>query len=222
MSSTPARSAAVNATSWSGDLWRGTNATATAPTRSSTCSTRCTRWRSGSPRAWYWPQSQSDQGAARPIWKPTVRDQNTWASWNGFEAKSRTEKARSVAATKPQAKPRLGLRPGYVSQSGAISSDANFVQPDRAANTPRAAGLETSQKPQTRKHGMIASFVFEFETYWVKGYAAHANASTAPRRWPPKRSPTRKRPSNVRRSKAIAVKCDAGRSSHFPLQPRIR
>ncbi len=68
---------------------------------------------------------------------------------------------------------------------------------------------------------MIASFVFELDTYWVKGYAAHANASTAPSRCPPKRSPTRKRPSSVNRSNAIAVKCAAGRSSHFPVQPRM-
>ena len=31
---------------------------------------------------------------------------------------------------------------------------------------------------------MSASFVFEFETYWVNGYAAHANASVAAR-WRP-------------------------------------
>ena len=48
-------------------------------------------------------------------------------------------------------------------------SDANFVQPESAASTPRATGADTSQKPQTRKHGMIASFVFEFETYCVNG-----------------------------------------------------
>src|SRR5206468_3046174 len=164
-------------------------------------------WRSGSPRAWYWRQSQSDHGAARPIWKPTVRLQKTCASWNGSGASRRIEKAASVATAKPTAKPRLGLRPGYVSHSGATSRDANFVQPESAASTPRVAGLEASQKPHTRKHGMIASFVFELETYWVKGYAAQANASTAPSRWPPRRSPTRKRPSRVSRSNAIEVKC---------------
>src|SRR5262249_5918082 len=143
---------------------------------------RCTMWRSGSPRAWYWPQSQSDHGAARPIWKPTVRVQNTCASWNGSGSSSRIEKATSVAAAKPSTKPLLGLPGGYGSESGATRSDANFVQPESAANTPRAAGLEASHKPQTRKHGMSASFVFEFETYCVNGYAAHANASTAPSR----------------------------------------
>jgi len=103
-----------------------------------------------------------------------------------------------------------------------MSRDANFVQPENAARMPRAAGLETSQKPQTRKQGMITSFVFEFETYWVNGYAAQANASTAASRWPPKRSPTSQRPSSVRRSKAIEAKCAAGRLSHFPLQPSAR
>src|SRR5213076_2458862 len=153
--------------------------------------------------------------------KPTVRVQKTCASWNGFGSRSRIEKAASVAAAKPQTKPRLGLLPGYVSQSGTTSRDANFVQPESPARKPRAAGLERSQKPQTRKHGMSASFVFEFETYWVNGYAAHANASTAASRWPPKRRPTRKRPSSVSRSSAIEVKCAAGKSSHFPVQPRI-
>ena len=69
---------------------------------------------------------------------------------------------------------------------------------------------------------MIASFVFEFETYCVNGYAAHANASTAPSRIPPNRSPTNQRPRIVRRSKRIDVRCAVGRSSHFPLQPVMR
>src|SRR3954462_1667783 len=101
-------------------------------------------------------------------------------------------------------------------------SDANFVQPERALSTPRATGLDTSQKAQTRKHGMIASFVFEFETYCVNGYAAHANASTTPSRGPPKRSPTNQRPRMVKRSKRMTVRCAVGRSSHFPLQPVMR
>src|SRR5579871_4855386 len=101
-------------------------------------------------------------------------------------------------------------------------SDANFVQPETALSTPRAAGLDTSQKAHTRKHGMIASFVFEFEAYCVNGYAAHANASTAPSLCPPKRSPTNHSPRIVRRSKRIAVTCAVGRSSHFPLQPVMR
>ena len=159
----------MSAASCSGDLRRGKKASATAPASSAPCRKRWTRWRSGSPRAWYWPQSQSDQGASRPIWKPTVRVQKTCASWNGSGSRSRTEKAASVATAKPSAKRQLGLRPGYVSQSGTTSRDANFVQPESAARTPRAAGLETSQKPQTRKQGMSASFVFEFETYWVNG-----------------------------------------------------
>src|SRR5438093_1406192 len=95
---------------------------------------------------------------------------------------------------------------GYVSQSGATISDANFVQPDTTARIPRPTGREISQKAQTRKHGMIASFVFEFETYCVNGYAAHANASTAPSRRPPNRSPTNQRPRMVRRSKRIEVR----------------
>ena len=101
-------------------------------------------------------------------------------------------------------------------------SVANFVHPETAASTPRADGRATSQKAHTRKHGMIASFVFEFETYCVNGYATHANASTAPRRVPPNRSPTSQSPRIVRRSKRITVRCAVGRVSQSPLQPVMR
>ncbi len=68
---------------------------------------------------------------------------------------------------------------------------------------------------------MIVSFVFELDAYCVNGYAAHANASTAARRAPPKRRPTSHSPMIVSMSNRIDVKCTAGRSSHFPLQPRM-
>jgi len=80
----------------------------------------------------------------------------------------------------------------------------------------------TSQKPQIRKSGGSASFVFELETYCVKGYATQANASVTARRVPPKRRPTSARPSRQSRSKRIELRWAAGRSSHFPVQPRIR
>ena len=57
------------------------------------------------------------------------------------------EKTASVAATNPAANLRFSRPVGYVSQSGATMSDANFVQPEIAPSTPRATGLETSQKP---------------------------------------------------------------------------
>ena len=53
---------------------------------------------------------------------------------------------------------------GYESHSGASSRAANFVQPASATAAPRAHAEEASQKPQIRKAGMIASFVFELET----------------------------------------------------------
>ena len=46
---------------------------------------------------------------------------------------------------------------------------------------PRPHGDVTSQKPKTRRAGMIASFVFELDTYWVNGLAAQAKGSAAPR-----------------------------------------
>jgi len=54
-----------------------------------------------------------------------------------------------------------------------------LVQPDRAAAPPRNAGEDASQSPQIRKAGTIESLVFEFETYCVNGYAAHAKANRA-------------------------------------------
>ena len=56
-----------------------------------------------------------------------------------------------------------------MSHSGARSSAANFVQPASATADPRAQAEEASQKPQIRNAGMIASFVFEFDTYSVNG-----------------------------------------------------
>ena len=93
----------------------------------------------------------------------------------------------------------------------------------RTRRTRRAPRREVqSQKPQIRKAGMIASFVFELEAYCVNGYAAQANASVTPSRLPPNRRPTSPSPSRQSRSNAIDVKCEAGRSSHFPLQPKKR
>src|ERR687884_1684091 len=103
-----------------------------------------------------------------------------------------------------------------------MTSGVNFVQADRAPNTPRLIGEAASQKPKIRKAGRIASFVFELDTYCVNGYAAQANASVAPSRIPPKRRPTSPRPRMQSRSKRIAVACAAGSESHFPLQPKIR
>jgi hypothetical protein len=67
---------------------------------------------------------------------------------------------------------------------------------------------------------MIASFVFEFDTYSVNGYAAQAKASVAPRRAPPKRLPTSASPSRQSPSKRSAVAWAAQSSSHFPVQPK--
>src|SRR5689334_23202835 len=126
--------------------------------------------RFGMPRAWYCRQSQSDQGDSRPTCQRIVRSKNTRASWSGEGSSRSTENAASVATTKPAANRHEIRREGYVSQSGTTMSDANFVQPESAANAPRHTGTVTSQKPQMRNAGMIASFVFEFEAYCVNGY----------------------------------------------------
>src|SRR5687768_14995396 len=106
-----------------------------------------------------------------------------------------TEKARRVAKRKPPAnivvvrKLRRPSARGYEAQSGRSRSEANFVQEPSARKNPRAGALFRSQNPQIRSAGMSASFELEFETYCVKGYAAHAKASVAPSRMPPNRLP---------------------------------
>ena len=109
---------------------------------------------------------------------------------------------------------------GYVAQSGATTSAANFVQPASAAKPPLSAGCAAKKNPKISSAGRIVSFVFELDAYCVKGYAAHANGSVAASRWPPKRHPTSARPSMQRTSNASDVKCAAGRSSHLPVQPK--
>src|SRR6266545_1270789 len=94
--------------------------------------------------------------------------------------------------------------------------------PGNATATPRAQAELTSQKPQMRNTGTIESFVFDIDTYCVKGYAAQANANAAASHGPPNRKPTRPSPSRQRTSKRIEVRWTAGRSSHFPDQPRIQ
>src|SRR6266508_7004531 len=212
-------SAPVSAASCSGDFRRGTNAAASAPTTSSASSPSWARWRSGIPAARYCPQPQIENGDSQPICHTSDRSPKVLAASSGFDSSSRIEKASSEAARKPATNRHLRRRSGYVAHNGATTSDANFVQPESAASAPRAPGLETSQKPQTRKAGSSASFVFELDAYCVNGKAVQAKASVAASGRPPKRRPTRASPTRVSRSKATAVKCAAGSVSQSPLQP---
>src|ERR671935_1121367 len=166
--------------------------------------------RSGRP-AWYWRQSQIENGESRRTCQLTVRFQNSCVAATGCGSSSRIENAASVTTTNPATKTAFALgrrsASGYEAQSGPTTSGANFVQPDSATAAPRANGEVTSQKPQIRKSGGSASFVFELETYCVNGYAAQANASVAASRGPPKRSPTSARPSRQSRSKPTEARC---------------
>src|SRR5690242_11124951 len=162
--------------------------------------------KSGRP-AWYWRQSQSENGASRRICQLIVRFQNSCTAPIGCGSRKTIEKTASVTATKPATKTAFARGPrsasGYEAQSGPTMSGANFVQPDSATAAPRANGEVSSQKPQIRKSGGSASFVFELDTYCVNGYAAHAKASVAASRVPPKRSPTSARPARQSRSNPI-------------------
>src|SRR5439155_18385094 len=135
-------------------------------------------------------------------------------AWSGLGSSSRIENAATVATRKPPRKTSFWRgRPsesGYEAQSGATSSGANLVQAASAEKTPRANAEVTSQKPQISKSGGSASFVFEFDTYWVNGQAAHANASVTASRAPPTRKPIKASPTMQRTSKITAAKCDAG------------
>ena len=218
----PSRSAPVNAASWRGDFVRGQKATATEPASTRPISGSWTRCRSGTPSARYWPQPQIENGDSRPSCQPNVRFQKMRAASIGLGSSSRIANDASVAATKPATKIETarGRRSpsGYDAQSGTTSSGANFVHAASAVNAPRAKLEDASQKPQTRKRGGSASFVFELDTYCVNGYAAQAKGRTVASRRPPNRRPTSASPSITRRSTAIDVKCAAGSSSHFPLQ----
>src|SRR5690242_14635270 len=143
-----------------------------APTTSNAMATGCRNPRSGIPAAWYWPQPQIENGESRPTCQPKVRSQKTRAACAGFGSRSRIENAAAVATAKPPANkafPETLRDSGYDHQSGTSSSAANFVQPASATNAPRAKADVVSQKPKIRNTGMIASFVFELETYCVNG-----------------------------------------------------
>ena len=64
---------AVSAAMRSGERRRGNHASASAPTTSSDLQHALHEVQVGRPFAWYWPQSQSENGESRPIWKLTVR-----------------------------------------------------------------------------------------------------------------------------------------------------
>src|SRR3954452_10370440 len=180
--------------------------------------------RFGSP-AWYCRQSQIEKGESRLICQPIVRVQKTCAACRGSAPSRRIENATALATRKAPTKTSFARgrarASGYEAQRGASSRGANFVQPESATAAPRAAGEVTSQKPQIRKSGGSESFVFELDAYSVKGEASHAKASVTASRVPPKRSPTSPTPKTQSSSKRIELKWAAGRSSHFPLQPRI-
>src|SRR5687768_9132650 len=129
------------------------------------------------PRAWYCPQFQIEKGDSRPSCQPSVRSQNVRAASSTFGSSSRIENASAEPTRKPTRKraTRRVFHSGYVAQSGATTSAANFVQPASAAKPPRSAGCPAKKKPNTSSAGKIVSFVFEFDAYCVKGYATHAN-----------------------------------------------
>src|SRR5205814_3302551 len=149
---------------------------------------RCRICRLGMPLAWYWRQSQIENGDSRLICQAIVRSQKTRRACPTLGSSSTIENAASVAtANPPRARAICSRVIRYVTHIGATTSAANFVQAASATPAPRAHGDVTSQKPQMRNAGSRASFVFDDDAYCVNGYAVHANASVAPNATPPKR-----------------------------------
>ena len=176
------------------------------------------------PRAWYCPQSQSENGDSRPSCQPNVRSQNVRAASSDVRLEQQhRERQRRADEERRRRSARRGrvFHSGYVAQSGATTSAANFVQPASAAKPPRSPGDAAKQNPQISNAGRIASFVFELDAYCVNGYAAHANGER--RREPlAAEAPARRARGRAtqRTSNASEVKCAAGRSSHLPVQPK--
>src|SRR6266404_92169 len=132
------------------------------------------------PFAWYWRQSQIENGDSRLSCHETVRSQKTRSACRMLGSSRMIENAAAVARRKPMIALTICSRVSrYVTHIGATMKAANFVHPANATKMPRAHGDVTSQKPQMRNAGSSASFVFELDAYWVNGYAVHANASVA-------------------------------------------
>ena len=205
----------------------GRSTTAIAPATSRPSSTPLERRAGRAARAWYCRQSQIENGDSRPSCQPSgaVPEDARRVERVRLEQQDRErgERRGGEAGGERRRRPRPPRRSGIRDPERREQQRARTSSSRRApTDAPRAHGEVTSQKPQIRNAGRIASFVFELETYCVNGYAAHANASVAARRVPPKRRPTSASPSRQSRSNAIDVACAAGRSSHFPLQPRTR
>ena len=127
-----------------------------------------------------------------------VRSRTSWRRGAGSARAEGSRRRRTVARAKRRrtkegapADPAPGRSARAARRSAPRTSSSRRARRTTRGPTARCE----SQKPQIRKAGMIASFVFECETYWVNGYAVQAKASVAASRWPPNRRPTRTRPS---------------------------
>ena len=151
-----------------------------------------------------------------------VRSQKTRSSCSGLGSSSTTENAASVAASEARRRSAAtGRRSGYVSQSGATTSDANFVQPESAHE--RAAADRRRDEPEApdeeaRHQRVVRVRARRVLRERIRGPREREHGARAAA--PPKRRPTSHSPSMQRRSNAIDVKCAAGSESHLPLQPK--
>ena len=126
-------------------------------------------------RAWYWRQSQSENGESRSI---CGRDRPVPEDARGVE-RVRLEQQhpergdrRRVRSRRRRSAPCAGSAgtPGRSPTAARRAAPRTSSTPASAGEEPRApSARSTSQKPQIRKAGMIASFVFELETYCVNG-----------------------------------------------------
>ena len=145
--------------------------------------TGCALPRSGMPPAWYWPQPQIENGESRPTCQPKVRSQNT-RGVQGIRLEEEDPEAAECAEREAGREPRLRADRARLAVRGPErhQQQRRELRPAREGEEDAAPhGDVASQKPKTRRAGMIASFVFELDTYCVNGLAAQANGSAAPR-----------------------------------------
>ena len=218
----------MSAASWSGDFRRGTNAAAIAPATTSACHDLLRgRAGRGCPRAWYWPQSQIENGDSRPSCQPSVRSQNdarrvraTFGSSRRIENAS--DRARRAKPSDEAAHAARRATPGTSTQSGATQQRGE-LRPARERDERRRARTATSrsQKPQIEERGhdrVVRVRARRVLRERVRGPGERQRrreplAAEAP---PDEREPEHaEQVEGERRSQ-----CAAGSSSHFPVQPK--
>ncbi len=167
----------------------------------------------GQPLAWYWPQSQSENGESRPIWKPTVRSKKTRAACSGDGSRRSTKKTAAVATRNPSSGRSDLARPQRIRVPGPErqQEQRRELRPARERDERAAAEVAREheeapdeQRGRDRVVGVRARRVLRERPCRPRERAAAAS------RGPPKRRPTSASPNSASRSNRIDVKWTDG------------